>query len=98
MVTPRLLGPDEADEEVYAADHGVVALHGSHNLAVGQITVLHLALGIADGRLTHRLKLFAICSRCDCDQRWCCVEASCLDSLIVLDDETFNIELRGLPK
>ena len=62
IMAPSLLCPNEADKEVNAADHGVVALHRCHNLAVGKVSVLHLAFGVAQGRLTNRLELFSISS------------------------------------
>jgi len=96
VVTPCLLHPHEADKQVDAADHGVVALHRRHDLAIGQVAVLHFAFRIIHGWLAHLLKLFTVWDRSDCYQRWCSVEPSSLDSLIILDDEADDVELGGL--
>ena len=95
-MAPGLLHPDETDKEIDAANHGVVPLHGRYDRAVGQIAVLHLALGVLNDRLTHLLQFLAVRGGGNGDERRGGVEACRFYRLVILDDEADNIELGAL--
>ena len=58
--------------------------------------MLHLALSVLNHRLTHLLQLFAVRGGGYSNERGVRVETCCLNSLVILDDEANDVELRTL--